>query len=69
MSWYYIHFNRRSIAAKRYEIIERNTIISHYHYMVYPNIGKGVCAIFSIPYLLPFSVAQANLFYVVSTKK
>ena len=49
MSWYYWKFPRHPVSAEKFEIRGSNTILSHYHYRVYPKLGKGVCYIHHIP--------------------
>ena len=38
----------------------RNTILSHYHYRVDPELGEGVCVVFRIPCACPSFVAQLD---------
>ena len=46
MTWDYHKFPRHPVAAEKFKMRGRNTIISPYHYKVYPLLGKGVCKFF-----------------------
>ena len=41
-----------------------NTIIAHYHYMVYPKFGKSVFAICNIPSECPAYVAHPDKYWL-----
>ena len=45
----YWNLPRHPVSAKKFEMRGRNTILSHYHYRVDPELGKRVCAISRIP--------------------
>ena len=60
MYWNYCSFTLHPFSAETFEIRGSNTIISHYHYMVYPILGKVVCAIHQIPDAFPDCVAQLD---------
>ena len=62
--WDYWNFPWRPIDKERFEIIGRNTMISHYHYRLYPNLGKVVCAIFRIPCAFPAYVDQLDKYWL-----
>ena len=60
MSWNYRKFPHHPVASECYNIIGRNTIISHYHYRLEPNIGKGVCVICQITCACPECVDKLD---------
>ena len=61
MSWDYWKFPCHPIAAEKFGIRGRNTIILHYHYRVYIKIGRGVCSICLIPCAFPACVIQLDI--------
>ena len=59
-TWDYCKFTRHIVAAENLEMRGINTIILHYHYMVDPELGKGVCGIFRVKCACPTCVAQVD---------
>ena len=53
-------FSRHSVAAEKFKMRERNTLLSHYHDRVDPELGKGVCAIFRISCECPAYYTQLD---------
>ena len=60
VSWNYRNFPCHPVACEWCHIIGRNNIILHYHYRVYPNLGKCVCAISRIACACRVFVAQLD---------
>ena len=60
MHWDYIKIPCHPVANERYKARGRNTIISHYHYRLEPNIGKGVCVICHITCARPECVDKLD---------
>ena len=61
MSWDYWKFPCHPIAAEKFGIRGRNTIILYYHFKVDIKIGKGVCSICLIPCAFPACVIQLDI--------
>ena len=59
MSWYYWKFPRHPVAAEKFEMRGRKTILFRYHYRFDTELGKGFCTIFQIPF--PFSACISQL--------
>ena len=64
MTWDLWKFPNHPVAAEKFEMRGRNTIILYYHYMVGPELGKGVCAIFRIPSTCKDCVAQLDKYWL-----
>ena len=60
----YRKFICQPIYVKRYEIRERNTIISYYHYRFDMNLGKVFCDICRIPCTCPVFVAKLDQYWI-----
>ena len=64
MTWDYWNFPRHQVAAKKFEIRGRNTILLHYHYRVDPELGKYVCENFRILCACKSCVAQIDKYWL-----
>ena len=53
MTWDYRKFPSQPVAAKKFEMRGRNTIVLYYHYRIDPELGKGVSMIRNIPCACP----------------
>ena len=60
MTWNYRKFSRHPVSTEKVEMRIINTIISDYHYIVDPEVGKGFDVICRIPYVCPTCVAQLD---------
>ena len=45
MTWGFQKFPRHPVGAGKFEMRGRNSIVLHYHYSIYPELGKCVCNI------------------------
>ena len=63
MTWDYRKFPRHPVAAEKFKTRGTNTIISHYHYRVDPELGKGVCVIRRIPCACTACMAQFDKYW------
>ena len=62
MTLNYRMFYTRPVAAEKYEMRGRSTIILHHHYRVDMQLGKGVLVIFGLhAYLQPLLIDLINI--------
>ena len=66
ISWDFHNFCHHPVAAENFVIRGRNTIISIYHYRVYPKLGKGVCDIGRIPCGCTACVDQLDKYWLTN---
>ena len=57
-------FCHHPVAAENFVVRGRNTLISIYHYRVYPKLGKVVCVIFRIPCVCPACVDKLDKYWL-----
>ena len=60
----YWKFPRHSVAAEKFEMRGINTILLHYHYRVYPELGKGVCDFHNIQCAFPACASQLDKYWL-----
>ena len=60
----YWKFPRHPVAAEKFKMRGRNTIILHYNYRVDPGLCKGVCVIFRIPCACTACVDQVDKYWL-----
>ena len=60
MNWDYRKFPRHPVPVETFERRGKDTIILYYYYWVEPELGKGVCDIYCIPWAFPACVDQLD---------
>ena len=66
MTWDYWKFPRHPVAAEKFEMRGRNTIILYYHNSFDTELGDRVCANFRSRCACPACVAELDKFWFVT---